>query len=310
MQTNTFTFKSSDEKNIFSHQWLPDEKTNIKAVVQIAHGMAEHSARYERFAKHLTDNNFGVYANDHRGHGKTAGEIENLGYFADSDGWDLVVNDMAQLTAVIKNDHPEIPVFLLGHSMGSFLSRDFMFSHPSLVNGVILSATACDPGLLGNVGVVIAKLANIFQGKKALSPMLDKLSFGTFNKAFKPNRTNFDWLSRDNAEVDKYINDPFCGTIFTSGFFSDLLKGIKKINYRANIKIIPKDLPIYLLAGSMDPVGDFSKGVKKVFKTYEDTGIKDLSLKFYENGRHEILNEVNRKEVYKDIIDWLEQHLP
>ncbi|MCK5312252.1 MAG: lysophospholipase [Desulfobacteraceae bacterium] len=309
MIKNTFTFKGSDGEEIFSHKWLPGDNAEVKAIVQIAHGMAEHSARYERFAEMLTANNFGVYANDHRGHGQTAGTIENLGYFADSNGWDLVVSDMNQLTKTIKNNHPDVPVFLFGHSMGSFLCRDYMFTYPNIVNGVILSATACDPGLLGYAGIIISKIASTIKGKKSLSPLMDNLSFGSFNKSFKPNRTKFDWLSRDDAEVDKYINDPFCGTIFTAGFFNDLVKGIKKINHPSNIQKIPKDLPAYLFAGSNDPVGDFTKGVKKVYQAYKNAGIKDLNIKFYEDGRHEMLNETNREEVYKDIIDWLEQHL-
>ncbi|MCD4741781.1 MAG: alpha/beta hydrolase [Desulfobacteraceae bacterium] len=313
MIADTFTYKGSDGKKIFTHKWLPENgsgESKTKAVVQIAHGMAEHSARYKRFAQKLTENNFGVYANDHRGHGQTAGKIEDLGYFADNNGWNLVVSDMNRLTTIIKKNHQNIPVFLFGHSMGSFLSRDYMFTYGDSVDGVILSATAGDPGFLGNVGIIISKTESILKGKKAQSPLLDKLSFGSFNKIFKPNRTNFDWLSRDDAEVDKYVNDPFCGTVFKAGFFIDLLRGIKKINMPSNIQKTPKDLPVYLFSGTNDPVGDFTRGVKKVYKSYEKAGIKDLNIKYYENGRHEMLNETNREEVYKDLIDWFERHLP
>ncbi|MCK5097818.1 MAG: alpha/beta hydrolase [Desulfobacteraceae bacterium] len=309
MITDTFKFKGSDGKEIFSHKWLPENGTKLQAIVQIAHGMAEHSARYQRFAEMLTENNFGVYAHDHRGHGQTAGTIENLGYFADNNGWDLVVSDMNQLTKTIKNNHRHVPVFLFGHSMGSFLSRDYIFTYPGNINGVILSATACDPGLLGYVGIIISKIEGMLRGRKAQSPLMNSLSFGSFNKPFKPNRTDFDWLSRDNAEVDKYIDDPFCGTVFKAGFFNDLVKGIKKINKPSNINSTPKDLPVFFIAGSNDPVGDFSKGVKKVYQDYEKAGMNNLSIKFYEDGRHEMLNETNRKEVFKDIINWLEQCL-
>ncbi len=312
MIAETFTFKGADGKELFAHKWLPEnasENSEIKAVIQISHGMAEHSARYKHFAEKLTANNIGVYANDHRGHGQTAGTIENLGYFSDNNGWDLVVSDLNQLTGVIKNNHPNIPVFLFGHSMGSFLCRDYMFSFKDNISGVILSATASDPGLLGYVGIIISKIESMVRGKKAQSPFLDNLSFGNFNKAFKPNRTKFDWLSRDKAEVDKYLNDPFCGTIFKAGFFTDLLKGIKKINTLSNIHNIPKDLPVYLFSGSDDPVGDFTKGVQKVYKSYEKAGMNNLSIKLYENGRHEMLNEINRDTVYADIINWLESHL-
>ena len=189
-----------------------------------------------------------------------------------------------------------------------FLTRDYMFSYGDNIYGTILSATAGDPGMLGNVGIIISKIQSMLKGKKAKSLLMDNLSFGSFNKAFKPNRTKFDWLSRDDAEVDKYVDDPFCGTIFTAGFFNDLLKGIKKINNPLNIQKVSKNLPVYLFAGAKDPVGDFSKGVTKVYKSYENVGIKDLTVKFYENGRHEMLNETNRAEVYADIINWLKTH--
>lgn len=310
MIADTFTFKGSDGKGIYTHKWLPDSGQEIKAVVQIAHGMAEHSARYERFAETLTASGYGVYANDHRGHGQTAGAIEDLGLYADDNGWDLVVSDMSRLTTIIKEAHPALPVFLFGHSMGSFLARDYMFTYGDTIDGVILSSTGGDPGMLGSAGIMVSKIESILRGKNAQSPFMDKLSFGSFNKAFKPNRTSFDWLSSVDEEVDKYVNDPYCGTVFKAGFFNDLLKGIKKINKTSNIKKIPQTLPVYLFSGTNDPVGDFTKGVKQAYKSYEKAGIKDLSLKFYENGRHEMLNEVNREEVYQDIISWFENHLP
>ena len=309
MTTATFRFQASDGKEIFTNKWLPENLADIKAIVQISHGMAEHSARYKRFAEALNAVNIGVYANDHRGHGKTAGNIENLGYFADFDGWNRVVEDMKNLTAIIKKNHPGVSVFLFGHSMGSLLSREYIFSSSEEINGVILSGTAGNPGLLGNVGILVSKIESLLHGKKTKSPLLDKLSFGKFNVAFKPNRTTFDWLSRDNAEVDKYIADPYCGTVFTSGFFNDMLKGIKNINRFSNIEKISTSLPIHLIAGAKDPVGDNTKGVVEVLNTFKKAGIEDVSYKFYEDSRHEILNEINRKEVFADLIDWIENHI-
>jgi len=309
MTTATFRFQASDGKEIFTNKWLPENLADIKAIVQISHGMAEHSARYKRFAEALNAVNIGVYANDHRGHGQTAGNIENLGYFADFDGWNRVVEDMKNLTAIIKKNHPGVSVFLFGHSMGSLLSREYIFSSSEEINGVILSGTAGNPGLLGNVGILVSKIESLLHGKKTKSPLLDKLSFGKFNVAFKPNRTTFDWLSRDNAEVDKYIADPYCGTVFTSGFFNDMLKGIKNINRFSNIEKISTSLPIHLIAGAKDPVGDNTKGVVEVLNTFKKAGIEDVSYKFYEDSRHEILNEINRKEVFADLIDWIENHI-
>lgn len=309
MESKTDTFQANDGVKIFYYQWLPEKKQAIKAVVQIAHGMAEHSKRYSRFAEALTKQGFAVYANDHRGHGQTAGSLENVGYFADEDGWNRVVEDMRTLTERIKKNHPNVPVFLFGHSMGSFLSRHYIFLYGNDINGVILSGTGGNPGVLGKIGHLIAKNESKKRGKKFRSPKLKKLSFGKFNDAFKPNRTDFDWLSRDDSEVDKYVNDPYCGGDFTAGFYEDLLSGISTINDPKNIKKVPKDLPVYLFSGEKDPVGNKTKGVKQVVKAYQNAGIKDVSYKIYEGGRHEMLNEINREEVFEDVISWISSHL-
>ncbi len=308
MKSDTFTFKASDGTKIFVYRWLPGARSNIKAAVQIAHGMAEHAARYERFARELVNSGYAVYANDHRGHGKTAGAFENVGYFADEQGWEKVVDDMHLLTALIRKENPGVPIFLFGHSMGSFLSRNYAMLHGKELKGLVLSGTNGDPGLLGRVGLFVAKREAARKGKKTKSPLLDKLSFGAFNKAFKPNRTNFDWLSRDNAEVDKYVADPYCGDVFTAGFFCDLLRGLAFINDSRNVGKIPGELPIYLFSGSMDPVGGNTKGVLQTFNALVKAGIKDVTYKFYQDARHETLNETNREEVFKDVIDWFNRH--
>ena len=308
MKSDTFTFKTSDGIQIFTYRWMPDDASAVKGVVQIAHGMAEHAARYERFADALTKAGYAVYANDHRGHGKTAGSQDNLGYFADENGWEKVVKDMHTLTGIIKKENPNKPFFLFGHSMGSFLSRHYSMLYASELTGLILSGTGGDPGAIGKIGLFVAKMDAMFHGRKAKSEIMTKLSFGAFNNTFKPNRTDFDWLSRDNAEVDKYINDPLCGTVFTAGFFCDMLGGLNFINNKDNIGKIPKNLPIYLFSGAKDPVGGNTKGVNQVYNSLKNAGIGDLTLKFYENGRHESLNEINRDEVFRDVIAWLDKH--
>jgi alpha-beta hydrolase superfamily lysophospholipase len=307
MKSKTFTFKGENAKEIFTYSWLPDGKA--KAAVQIAHGMAEHAARYERFAKALTDAGFAVYANDHRGHGKTAGALENVGYFADRDGWNVVIRDMHGLTEVIKKDQPGLPVFLFGHSMGSLLSRGYITRWGGDIKGVILSGTGGDPGLLGKVGLLVARWECKRKGRKASSPLMTRLSFGEFNKPFKPARTEFEWLSRDPKEVDKYVADPYCGGVFTAGFWYDMLSSMGEIFRPGTIAKIPKKLPIYLFSGEKDPVGNKMKGVKEAYNAYERAGIADVTVKFYKDGRHEMLNEINRDEVYKDVIAWLNKHL-
>ncbi len=308
MKSETFNFKTDDGKNIFVYKWLPADKNNIKGVVQIAHGMAEHSSRYENFAGTLVKSGYIVYANDHRGHGKTAGSLDNIGYFAPNNGWNLVVGDMYKLNSIITNNHPDLPIYLLGNSMGSLLSRSYIIRYGDKLSGVVLIGTSGDPGPLKYIGILVAKFEMKIKGKKAKSPMLDNLSFGNYNKAFAPNRTRFDWLSRDTSNVDKYVNDPFCGDIFSAGFFYDLLTGIKDIGNFSNIENISKDLPILLLSGEDDPVGNNTRGVLQVYNLYKKAGIKDVSYKFYPGVRHEILNEVNKEEVYRDITEWLDRH--
>jgi len=308
MKEDHFTYTADDGTSIFTHKWIVDDGSGPKAVVQIAHGMAEHSARYSDFASALVKAGYFVYANDHRGHGKTAGSLENVGYFADREGWRHVLSDMHGITQTIRTEYPEAPVFLFGHSMGSFLSRHYIFQYPKAVRGAILSGTGGDPGALGMVGAVIAAMEGKIRGKRARSRLMTALSFGSFNNAFKPNRTDFDWLSRNEKAVDAYIEDSYCGDVFTTGFFQDLLAGIREINKKENIQRIPKDFPIYLFAGDKDPVGANGKGVEQVADAYRQAGISDVSCKLYPEGRHEMLNEINRKEVYQDVITWLNGH--
>ncbi|HON60036.1 MAG TPA: lysophospholipase [Smithella sp.] len=308
MKSENFTFRTDDGAEIFTYRWTPQEAA-MRGVVQIAHGMAEHAARYERFAEALTRAGYAVYANDHRGHGKTAGSLDKIGYFADENGWEKVVRDLHTLTDIVKQEMSGKPVFLFGHSMGSFLARHYAMLYGSEISGLILSGTGADPGLLGKMGLLIAKMDAKLHGRKAKSDIMNKLSFGAFNKAFKPNRTEYDWLSRDHAEVDKYIRDPWCGAVFSAGFFCDMLRGLAVIHQKANIARIPKTLPVYIFSGAKDPVGANTKGVLKVYNALKNAGIQDITLKFYDDGRHEMLNEINREEVFADVVAWLERHV-
>jgi alpha-beta hydrolase superfamily lysophospholipase len=304
MKTKEFRFQSDDGEELHIYKWSPDTD-NVKAIIQISHGMAEHAARYERFAEALTKEGFVVYANDHRGHGKTAGNLNKVGFFAKKDGWNQVVREMFKLTLISKNEYIGVPVILLGHSMGSLLSREYITNHGHEINGVILTGTAGNPGALGKTGVNLARMISLFFGKRSKSKLLNHLSFGKFNKEFKPNRTDFDWLSRDNAEVDKYVNDPYCGGIFSAGFFYDFLRGIIDLYDEDKLEEVPKTLPVLLLSGEKDPVGNNGKGVTETYNIYKKIGLLDVSMKLYKDSRHEILNETNREEVFKDIIEWI-----
>lgn len=308
MISEKFTFKGKDNLEIFVYKWLPDTELQVKGVVQLAHGMAETAGRYEGFADTLTKNGFIVYANDHRGHGKTAGEIDNLGNLG-KDGFNSMVEDMRRLNKIIKSENMSLPIFLFGHSMGSFLTQRYICLYGSELKGGILTGTCGKQGIIIDIGRMLAKREIIRTGRNAKSIKLSKLMFGSNNNSFKQNRTDFDWLSRETKEVDKYIDDEFCGTVFTTGFFYDFLGGLKSIADEMEIKNVPKDLPIYIFGGDKDPVGKNGKGVLKLVNTYKKNGIKDLTYKLYKEGRHEMLHETNKDEVITDVVKWINAHV-
>ncbi len=303
MNMEQFTLKDHFERDMHCFKWSP--ATRPIAIVQIIHGMAEHAARYDDFARFLTNHGFVVFCSDLRGHGTTVGVVDKTGFFSYYNGWKIVSENVYQLTSIASKQYPELPLFLFGHSMGSLLARTYMTKHKSILKGVILSGTSYTPRLMLGFGKLIAVIQKKIKGYKYRSQLLDKLSFGSFNNKFKPARTKFDWLSRDEKQVDKYMNDDFCGFVCTASLFLDLFNGISLIQSKSHLKSLAANLPIYLFSGEMDPVGDFTKGVKKVASLYKKHGAKDVEMKFYKGGRHEMLNEINKQEVYQDVLDWI-----
>ncbi|KRE59560.1 alpha/beta hydrolase [Paenibacillus sp. Soil750] len=307
MRKGHFIWEDTQGIKHYVYEWLPSEDVGFKGIVQIAHGMAETAARYERLADVLTKNGYAVYANDHLGHGRTAGSLEAVGKFG-KDGFHAMADAMGQITSQIRTRYAEsnLPLFMLGHSMGSFLTQYYMGSYlkryPTHVQGILLSGSNGKEGPVLQVGIGIATLEAAIRGDHFRSVLLTALSFGSFNTKFKPNRTAFDWLSRDEREVDAYINDPYCGGIFTSGYFRDFFKGLMEIHTPQHLARIRKEIPIYIFSGEDDPVGGQGKGVRSLIKTYEKLGIQDISYKLYPGGRHEMLNEINRDEVMRDIV--------
>ena len=301
-------FICSDGHRLAYNLWLPSPNIEIKAFLQILHGMAEHSDRYARFAEYLNKLGIAVFAADHRGHGATASEDE-IGWFAEHDGWNRVSEDAFELANFITSQYYVNTTFLMGHSMGSFLARTVMVKHPDFYTGVIIMGTGCSKGLVGKVGKLLCKNEIRKNGSKSPGVLMNKLSFSAYNKQFEPTATDFDWLSRDAKEVEKYVKDDKCGFLCTNGFFYDLLSGIEFANSKANAETLPKDLPLLIISGEMDPVGDLGKGVRKVYKLYTDVGIADVTLKLFKDARHELLNETNRKEVFEYLAKWLEAHI-
>ncbi len=298
-------FLTDDGAKIAFFCWLPEEEPI--AVVQISHGMAEYAERYDDFANFLNKNRIAVYANDHRGHGKTAGSIENLGYFADENGWIKVVTDMRMLTRIIRVDYPEAPVFLLGHSMGSFLARTYITLYDD-IHGVILSGTAANPLPIITAGRVMAFFQRLFKSPKTPSQFFDNMSFGSFNKPFE-DEGPMSWLSRDKEMVKKYVDDPYCGFVCSLGFFQDLFYGLNYISRKEHNQWIRFTLPVYIVAGSEDPVGENGKGPKKVGEMYRNRQLEEVSVNIFEGARHEILNETNRQVVYNDLLEWITYHI-
>lgn len=303
-----FTFESEDGQEIMTYTWEPSNG-KAKGVVQIAHGMAEHALRYEEFAEFLTQAGYIVYANDHRGHGQSALSMNDQGWLGPERGFKLLIEDMAILSKKIKSEHPELPLFLFSHSMGSFATQRFIMDYPGQVDSVILSGSNGKQGRILSLGLLVAKLESRIKGIRKKSKLLNDLSFGAYNKRFAPTRTGYDWLTRDEQAVDKYIADPYCGEVFPGGFYVEFFKTLRYIEDESNFVKIPRELPILIVSGSQDPVGDFGKGVKELHERYRKLGVKDLEMRLYEGARHELLNETNKREVMQDLVTYLDARI-
>lgn len=308
MKISNFTFKGEEDTDIYVYKYEPIEKENINGIVQISHGMSEEAGRYKRFANYLTVNGYIVYINDHRGHGKSAENINRIGILAQKDGIHCIVKDLNKLTKIIKTENNGLPIFLFSHSMGSFAAQKYIIDYSEDIDGVILSGTNGLHGIEVDLGFLVAKVMSKIQGREKKAYLIDKLAFGGFNKKFKPNKSEFDWLSRDFKEVEKYIENEYCGVVFSNGYFYDLFKLFKEIRNINNLKKINSKLPIYIFAGDKDPVGKFGKGVTKLYENYKKVGIENVEFKLYSDGRHEMLNEINKDEVINDTINWIKQN--
>lgn len=305
-QKSTFTFTDPDGFKNFVYKWAPEDSIPVHGAVQIAHGAAEHALRYERFAEFLNQHGFVVFANDHRGHWMTAGTLDKAGICGE-DGWFGIVKDARQLSEIIKEQYPDVPFFLFGHSMGSMIAQDYIQRWGDQLDGVILSGSV--GGLGDNVDQTVALAEKMVQeqGSDVPSAVFGQM-FAGFNEPFEPGKTGFEWLSRDVDEVQKYVVDPWCGFPFTNGMTLEFLKGAIKIWSPENEAKIPNDLPMLVFSGALDPVGGNTLGVKALVDRYTENGVEEITLKFYEGGRHEMLNEINRDEVHQDVLDWLVAH--
>jgi alpha-beta hydrolase superfamily lysophospholipase len=310
LQNETF-FESHDGTKLFLYRWSPEDAP--KAVLHIVHGMAEHAFRYQRLAEKLTLAGIEIWAADQRGHGRTANlEINGkdkgglLGHCADNNAFACVTADIHMINTEIRKTRPNIPVFLLGHSWGSFIVQNYMeYSDNLKINGYILSGTKGPGDFMVKIGVPFMSLLAALKGQRKGSKLAKSMADGPYNKAFKPNRTAFDWLCRDEEEIDRYAADPFCGFLCSSGFYRDLAKILYNIHRSDAMARIDRNLPVYVFCGADDPVGDMGKSPTALVNMYRNLGISDLEFVLYPGARHEALNETNREEVIDNLLSWI-----
>lgn len=317
MSLNSIAFTTGDPGTYYYHQW-PTQAADqpAKAWVHIMHGMAEHSARYQLLAEFLNQQGYMVTADDHRGHGKTGDANGNLYHLADNNGWNQMIDDQWQLIEYIGAQN-NLPLIILGHSMGSFMATHFCqrYAHKiqdrfaGRLKGLILSGSNYAPPLACKIVAAIAKIECLRLGKSSTSKLMEKLSLGSFNDNFKPNRTTKDWLSSDETVVDAYIADPYCGGAISSQSWYDFFTGLADLASPKAMAKIDKKLPIYLFSGAMDPVGGQGLGVKKLATVLKGAGIENISCKLYPGGRHEMLNETNKLDVYEHLLSWMDNRL-
>jgi alpha-beta hydrolase superfamily lysophospholipase len=306
MTAQTTQLTAPDGTALSVHEWTPEQPP--VAVLHIAHGLAEHGLRYAPFARHMAAAGWVVRANDHRGHGAACPD-EDLGFFAESDGWQTVVDDLRLHLDAARAAHPGLPVFLFAHSMGSLIAQSLLTRGEAAAGdlaGVVLSGTNGKPPLIATAGRVLARMERLRLGPRGRSPLIQALTFDDFNKAFAPTRTDFDWLSRDPDQVDAYIDDPRCGFSASVQLWIDLLDAIPDFTSDDAQLCMPVNLPVFLVAGDQDPVGEMGRSVTALGDDLERAGLTDVTVRLWPGARHELLNETCREEVVEAVAAWLE----
>ncbi len=302
-----FTYLSQDRvTKIHAIAWEPEGEP--VAVLQICHGMVEYIDRYDPFATFLSAHGYYVVGNDHLGHGESVTEDDKHGYFAHPNGNECVIEDIHSLQKMTREKISGVPYFMLGHSMGSFLLRQYIESYGTGLAGAIIMGTGSQPGASLALGKMLCRITAAFRGWDFRSDMINNMAFGSYNKEFEPARTPADWLSKNEASVDAYLNHPWCTFKFTVNGYYHMFCGIQAAQDSKLIRDIPTGLPMFFVSGACDPVGGNGKGVTQAYESYKNAGITDVSMKLYDNDRHEILNETDRDLVYADILAWLEAH--
>lgn len=308
MTKEEFIYTSRDgATGIHAISWTPDGE--VRGVLQIIHGMIEFIDRYDRFAQFMAENGFYVVGDDHLGHGKSVIDADAYGYFAHPKGNECVISDIRNLHRRTAEKYPGVPYFMLGHSMGSFLVRQYMTLFGAELSGVIVMGTGSQPAAVLKLGKLLARASAKRHGWHYRSAALQNMALGSNNKPFEPARTPADWLTKDEAIVDAYLNNPWNTFMFTVNGYYEMFRGIEWAQNRAYLRKIPKDLPVLFVSGENDPVGDMGKGVQKAFRELSRCGIRDLQMKLYPDDRHELLNETDHDVVDADLLTWIEARL-
>lgn len=282
--------------------WIPEK---VQLILQISHGMKEYVERYEEFAEYCNEQGILVIGNDHLGHGNTAKASGKFGYFCEKDMSKTVVEDLVQVTDYAKEQYPGVPIVLLGHSMGSFLARRYLMNYGDRLQGAILSGTGGQPAGILLFGKLCASVIGSIKGEDYPSGFLNFAAFGNYNAKIKHPKSVSDWLTRDEACVREYDRDPFCNYLFTVNGYRLLFETLEYIQQKEHISGIPKALPILFVSGEQDPVGNYGKGVRRIEEEYRAAGMENLTLKLYAQDRHELLHELDKKDVYEDILQWI-----
>lgn len=305
-----FTFLSTDGKTqLHGMRWEP-EGGSVRAVLQICHGVAEHIARYDAFARYLNDLGIAVVGHDHLGHGLSLPEGSTPVYFGAGNTWNTVVDDIYVLHQRIRLWYPDVPLYIMGHSMGSFLTRTYLIRYPGTVKAAVIMGTGWQPKAVIAGGMAVAKAVGAVVGENGTSDLVTNLAFGAYNKLFAPNRTSCDWLSADEDNVDAYMADPLCGADATVGLFRQMLSGIRFNQKLSNLRQMDPRIPVLFVAGEKDPVGDCGNGVRRTYQEFRRAGVQDCTLKLYPGLRHEILNEkAQQQQIFEDIGQWLTSKL-
>ena len=303
---NEYRLKSvTGVAELYVQSVVPADECAVIGVLQIVHGMAEHTDRYLEVANYLCDRGFAVYMHEHAGHGRSIEKDEDLGYFGENDGNERIIDDVKSVAQMAKSKHPDKKLVIWGHSMGSFVARRFAAKYPGVADGFIFCGTSgANPAAA--LGAMIADMIGKVKGSHYRSPFINNLAFGSYNKKFNGS-TGFEWLSVDEDNVKKYVADDKCGYMFTAYGYRDLFRLLGSVSGKDWYEAVPKKVPIYLISGEMDPVGNYGKGVTEVYNKLKESGHTDVAIKLYPGLRHEIHNETCRLDVYKDIADFAEK---